>query len=805
MLSNYIKVAFRNLIKTKLFSAINILGLSIGIAACLLILHYVNFERSYDKFHHQSDRIYRLRYQRTSEDGSSVKFASSTPPAGLIIRERLPEIEKIARIFRYRGVVVSYKNIKFTEERVFHAEPEFLDIFDFKFTKGDPKSALGGVDQALISQSMAKKYFGDHDPMGKVISVDKKTDYQITGIFKDVPQNSHIKFDMLLSFENFAKSSGPDYMENWGHTGMYTYLILKNGTDISVFNDKIKEIVESEVGEMLKEYNMIMELPLQPLENIHLDSHYMQEYEVNGNREVINFLVIIALFIIIIAWVNYINLSTARSLTRAKEVGLRKTVGGSRQQIMIQFFFETLILNMISLFSALILIYIALPFFSQLTGVPIEYSIWHQSWFWLVLPILFVTGIIISGLYPIIKLSAYQPVTTLRGKIGTSSRGVNLRKVLVAFQYLMAFTMITGTLAVFSQIEYMKSQELGFDHEQTLVIKTPRVRDETFGDKIVTFKEAIQTNTNVEKFCVVTEVPGRQLYWDNGGIMKAGEDISKSKNYMIVGIDYDFADLFNIEFVAGRNFSKEYRTDTDGLIFNETAVRWMGFESSDQAVGQKVDYWGKIYTIVGVLKDYHQQSLKEAFEPIIYRLMPQGRHNLAQFAIKLKTGNIQRMLQTIEKQYAAFFPGNPMDYFFLDEYFDQQYKSDEQFGHVFGLFALLAIFVTSLGILGLVAFMVTQRTKEIGIRKVLGAGVPRILYILAVDILKLIVFSFVILLPFIYWGIAQWLQSFAYRMNVSFELFFWPLIFVVIVTLVTIGSHVIRAAMGNPVESLRYE
>ena len=805
MLQNYLKITLRNIRRYLSYSLINILGLAIGTAACLFILHYVFFEQSYDTFHQNSNQIYRLRYERISEDGSAVRFASCTPPAGQLIRERFPEVRKLARVFRYRGVVVSYQNQKFTEERIFHAEPEFIDIFNFWFIEGDAKKALGGVDQALISRSTARKYFGDQDAIGKILSIDQQTDYQVTGIFEDVPANSHIKFDILLSFENFAKSSGPEYMDNWGHTGMFTYLILQPGTEISVVEEKIEALIESEFGDVLRQYKMKMILPLQALEEIHLNSHFMQEFEINGDREAVNFLFIIALFIIIIAWVNYINLSTARSLTRAKEVGLRKTVGASRQQLMIQFFLETIIVNIIALIIALLIIQFTVPFFIHLTGMPDDISIWQQSWFWIVLPILFMFGVLVSGLYPILRLSSFEPIATLRGKLGTSIRGISIRKTLVVFQYLMALALITGTLTVFNQIKFMQQQDLGFDIDQIMVLKAPRVRDATFAKKIVTFKQDLLKNQAIAKICVVTEVPGRQVYWDNGGIMKAGEDISKSKNYQIVGIDYDFADVFDVKFVAGRNFSKDYQTDTEALIFNETAVRWIGFDSPQNAVGQQVDYWGNIYTIIGVLKDYRQQSPKEAFEPHIYRLMPQGRHNLALFALKINTQNMHETISHIEAKYNNFFPGNPFDHFFLDDYFNQQYTSDRLFGEVFAVFSILAVFVTSLGILGLVAFTVSQRTKEIGIRKVLGADIRQIFYLLSFDIIKLIVIAFIILIPISYLGITSWLQSFASRMIIGPELFVLPFLLSLLVTLLTIGTHILHAALSNPVEALRYE
>jgi len=780
------------------------MGLSIGMASCLLILHYVYFEKSYDTFHNNLDRVYRIRLERTSEDGSAVRFASCCPPAGVLIRERYPEVEKLGCIFHYRAVV-SHEDIKFTEEKIYFMESQFFEIFKFNFMEGDPLQGLKEVNKAFISNSTAKKYFGDQNPIRKILSINKRNDYQIIGIFQDIPKNSHIKFDIILPFENLRKLYGPEYMDAWGHTGMYTYVKLKLDTDPLIFENKLRDLVDAEFGSVLKEYNMLFELKLQPVKDIHLTSHYMQEYEVNGNMDTVNFLFLIALFIIIIAWINYINLSTARSLTRAKEVGLRKIVGASRKQIMFQFYIETILLNFISIVIALLIIKIALPYFSQITGIPQDFKIWTQEWFWIGILFLFLGGIFLSGLYPVVAMSSFQPITILRGLLGNSGKGINLRQVLAISQFVLSLALITATLALYQQINFMKNQNLGFTIDQILVLQAPRIRDDSFGDKIVSFKNTLLKNSNVEQFCVVTEVPGRQIYWDNGGIMKAGEDISKSKNYQIVGIDYDFAEVFNIQFVVGRNFSKEYLTDNDALLFNETAVSWMGFENPQSALGQKVDYWGKIYTIIGVVKDYHQQSLKQAFEPHIYRLMPQGRGTMALFALKINATNIKETLQQIHEQYEKFFPANPFDYFFLDEYFNQQYKSDELLERVFGLFSFLALFITALGVLGLTAFMTTQRTKEIGIRKVVGAGVNQILYLFSKDFLRLIIISFIIALPFLLWSVNEWLNSFAKRMDMSSTLFLIPLSLVIIVTLVTIGTHVIRAALANPVEALRYE
>jgi putative ABC transport system permease protein len=804
MLRNYLIIAIRNLKKTKLFSLINIMGLATGMTACLLILHYVSFENSYDRFHENNERIYRLRYERTSEEGTSVKFASCCPPAAPLIRERYPDVEKIARIFRYRAGV-SFGDIKFTEERMYFAEPEFLEILKFKFIEGDPLNGIREPDMTFISQSTARKYFGDENPMGKIFSVDKKVDYLVTGVFEDLPQNSHIKIDILLSFQNLISLLGEELMEMWGHTGFYTYLLLKPEADLHAFEKKLAALVESEWGDDLKEYNMLLELKMQHLNDIHLTSHFMQEYEINGNRDSVNFLFIIALFIIIMAWVNYVNLSTARSQERAKEVGLRKVVGATRKQVMMQFVFETTLINIIAVLLTIGLVEMSLPFFSEITGTPMDHIIWKESWFWTAVLAMFLAGIFLSGLYPVVAMSSFGPTTALKAKSGIPARGINLRRALVIFQFVIALALITSTFTVYSQLTFMKDQDPGFDMEQLLVVKAPRVRDESFGEKFTTFKETLLNNSYINKFCVVTEVPGRQVLWDAGAIRKAGEDLSKGKNYQIVGIDYDFVDVFSLKLAHGRNFSREFPADKDALILNETAVRWMGFDSSEAAVGQQVDYWGEIYNIIGIMKDYHQQSLKEAFEPHIFRLMPHGRGTRGLFALKISPNDINETIRLVSKRYEEFFPGNPVDYFFLDDYYNQQYNADELFGKVFGIFSFLAIFVATLGIFGLSSFITLQRTKEIGIRKVLGANVAQIFLLMTKDFLILVFISFIIAIPLSYIGINRWLDSFASRVSLDSWLFLFPLLIVTIITTLTISSHVVRAATANPIESLRYE
>ncbi len=806
MLRSYLKTAFRNLHRTRTYSSINILGLAVGLAACLLVLHYVRFERSYDRFQPGFERIYRLRYERTSEEGTSVRFASCCPPAAGFIRGNYPEVEEIARITRYRAVVgVGSGEVSFTEDRMYYAEPEFFRIFDIPFLSGDPQEGIREPGHAFISRSTAGKYFRDADPVGRTFTVDGRTDYTVAGVFEDRPQNTHLKFDILLSFPNVVALRGREVMEAWGHTGFFTYLRLRSGSDPAAFEKKMADLVEAQCGDMMKEYRLVVELKMQPLADIHLTSHFMQEYETNGSRRGVDFLSVVALFIIVMAWVNAVNLSTARSLTRAREVGLRKTVGATRLQLVFQFYFETLLVNVLSVLLALPLIQSALPLVRRLTGTPAEAGLWSEPWFWRTLVGLFLAGVAFSGLYPAAAMSATRPAVILRGRIDAPARGVGVRKILVVFQFAIALALLTGTVTVFRQISYLKNTGLGFDKERVLVVNTPRVLEDGSRERIRTFKQEVLRNPGILKACVVTEVPGRQIYWDAGGIYRGGDHAGKGKNYLIVGADEDFIDVFGLKILRGRNFSEEFPSDDKALILNETAVAWMGFENGEKAVGEPVDYWGEIYTVVGVLADFHQQSPKAAFEPHLYRLMPYARPEIGRFALKLGPGGPADAVRSVKETFERLFPGNPFEYFFLDDYFNEQYSAEERMGRVIGSFSLLALFVTGLGIFGISSFLALQRRREIGVRKVLGATTGGILRLLSGEFAVLIGIAALLSGPPVYWGIQKWLGSFASRMDVDVWLFFVPLFVVLAAAGLSIGTNVIQAALADPVDAIKHE
>jgi putative ABC transport system permease protein len=801
MKTYFIKIAIRNILKNKLYSLINIIGLVVGITAFLLIIIYVQYERSFDRFYIDSERIYRLRYERSSAEGESVKFASCCPPAALRIRELYPEVEKIARIFRYRATVLSVDR-KFYEERMYFAEPQIFEVFNFKMITGDPSRGISDANCAFISESYSKKYFGNGNPLGQTITVDKEMSFVITGIFYDIPRNSHLKFDILLSWPNLVTHYGADIESSWGDTGFFTYFKLKPSVSPADFEIKLKSLVDRDFGEVLKQYKLTLDLKVQPLNDIHLNSNFMQEMEMNGNSDTVSFLSIIAIFIIIIAWVNYINITTAQSLTRATEVGLSKVAGAARSQLAGQFFIETVIVNLLAFIASLLFLFLFFPLFRNLTGIPSGYFSINQGWFWLIFSVLFVSSVFLSGAYPVLVLTSFKTSEVLRGKFLHSKSGIFIRKALVVFQLLMAICLITCTLFVYRQVNFLQRQDKGISISNVLAVRAPRVRDSSFRSKLIAFKEELIKNQIIIKFSVGTEVPGRQILWDAGGIFRVGSD--QSKNYQIIGVDYDYLDLLGAKIIAGRNFDKTF-SDSSSLILNEKAIKWMGFGSPGEAVGQMVNYWDIIYKIVGVVKDYRQQSPKEAYEPHIFRFMPYGRDLRGFFVMKILPGSEIRVLRLVAEKYSDFFPDNPFDHFFLEDYYAQQYKNERLLGTVFGAFALLSIIVTCLGIFGLTFFMMLQKRKEISMRRIAGSNVAGIILLFSKDFIIITSIAFITAIPICYYWLRVWLETFEVKMEVSVWNFIFPFLITLFLTLVTIGFIVNRTASVSPADNLRSE
>jgi len=805
MLKNYLLVAFRNLSKNKAFSFINIVGLAIGMAACLLILQYVSFELSYDTFNAKKDRIYRINQDRYNNGKLSTLWAGGAFAPGSAFKAVLPEIEDFVKIVGAGQVLANYKDQKMVIQNDYFAGEGFFNIFSYPLISGDPKTALKDPYTVVISEDVAQKLFRNVNPVGQSIIINGDKPLKITGVAKNAPVNSHFKFDFLQSYATLMKDNPPNANFNldnaWLSDGCTTYLLLRPGVDPKALESKFVPIVK-------KAYDAY-KIPgeggvytLQSLQSIHLYSNRMFELQPNGDGKSVYLLLGIAIFVIIIAWINYINLATARGIGRAKEVGVRKTLGSAKAQLIAQFMLEAMLLNAMAILLAVVLIIICLPAFSHISGLQMSFSMFIKPIFWASMLGIFVVGSFFSGFYPAIVLSSFRPVEVMKGKILASPRGVVLRKAMVVFQFAASIFLLIGSLTVFRQLKFMQNQKLGLKIDQTLVIKAPLIKIDSFYRDMSAFKQECLTQSAVKSITVSTSIPGEAIPWNAGGIKLTSADQSQGRQYRIIGGDYDYLQAYDLKLIAGRKFSKDYGDEPHSVVFSKKGVEQLGFNKPEQALGKRIDFWGQVYTIVGVVDNFHQQSLRDAYDAIIFRCIPDVRGFVS---VKINTTNIVQTVADLKKTWASYFPGDQFDYFFLDQHFNEQYKTDQRFGQVFGVFTGIAIFVACLGLFGLVSYTIVQRTKEIGIRKVLGATVNSILKLLYKDFAMLVVVSFVISAPLAWYAIAKWLQSYAFRVNVGPLLFIVPFLIVMIIAFVTVSYLSVKAALTNPVKSLKTE
>jgi putative ABC transport system permease protein len=804
MLKNYFKTAWRNIIKQKSYSAINILGLAIGIAACILILQYVSFELSYENFHVKKDRIYRVQQDRYDNGKLSTQWAAGAFAAGNMFKENIPEIEDYVKVVKRYEAVAEVNNEPLKMTQVFFASESFFKIFTYPLLSGNAATALTEPFTASISESTARILFGTSNAVGKTMLLNKRDNFKITAVFKDAPVNTQLKPNVLISYATFIKMQGPDNNPEtaWLWDGCLTYLTLRPGANPTAVEGKFAPIVDKQVGTDLKNFNAAVVYKLQPLEDIHLYSHYMMEPEPTGDGKTVYLLLGIAFFIAVIAWVNYINLATARAVSRAKEVGIRKTMGSHRRQLIYQFLSESAVLNLFALLLAVIIVVVALPGFNSLSGQHLSFSLLASMNFWVWLGALFLIGVLFSGLYPAFVLSGFKPIDVLKGKMAATRQGVLLRKGLVVFQFAASLFLLIGTAAVYSQIQYMRKQSLGIEIDQTLVVNAPIVTDSLYMQKLTSLKETLLSQSYVRNATITTTVPGQPVDWNAGGIKLVGSPESSQKQYRVIGGDYDYIKVYGLKLIAGRAFSKEFTTDADAVVFNRKGAEQLGFNKPADAIGKRIDFWGRQYNVIGVTENFHQQSLRESFEPLIMRLIPDARGYLS---VRFSGQEAKATIDLVKSNWNKFFPGNTFEYFFLDDHFNKQYKADQRFGQVFGLFTTLAILVACLGLFGLASFTTLQRTREIGIRKVLGASVGGILKLLYREFAVLLLVAFAVAIPLAWLTISGWLENYAFRINIHWLFFVLPFMVIVIIALLTVSFQSIKAALANPVKSLRTE
>jgi len=806
MFKNIILTTRRTLFKNKTYALINIGGLTLGIAAYILISAYVNFQKSYDRFNPDANNIYRVE-SSFYKDGSLVNsWPTSTNGYATAMKQNFPEVASIVRIDWHNSErVVNYNNTKFREAHVCFADTNFFSFFNYPLVKGNPKTVLKEVNTIVISQSAAQKYFGNANPMGKFLDVttqDGALHCMVSGVFKDVPKNSTMQFNFLISWATCS----PFERDFWYMHESYTFLKLQPGASPYTVEAKFPALAERyKTGLSLKDLKWA--ITLVPLPDIHLNPAKQYEVEAKGNRTAVNFLSIIAYVILLIACVNYINLSTAKAIDRAREVGIRKVNGASSLQLLLQFLFESLVINGIALLLGIILVVIAANLLPQVLNDQQYFGLLFNAPLCLQIVLVFFGSILFSGLYPALLLSNLKPVSVLKGKYTFSKMGVVLRKGMVGFQFAASLLLIAGTVAVYRQIVFMNSQALGVNINQTLVLKAP-VNTPDYAQKIQSFKQVLLNIPGVSGVTISGAVPGKEV----GEFLadrRYGAPKSDERTYEMLMVDHDFIKNYDLQIVAGRAFDKGRPADSIGVVLNEAAVKQFGFASDEAAVGQGV--WletkeSKPDMVIGVVKDYHQQSLQQNYTPVILFMDPAFRWiPVNYYSVKFNSRNVAGVMPAIKSAWNNYFPESSLDSFFLDDFYNAQYQQDTQFGKLFMSFSFLAILIACMGLFGLTAYSTSRRIKEIGVRKVLGASVSHIISILTLDAVKLVLISSLLALPLAWLFINQWLRGYAFKAALTWWEFALPVVTLVLISVATIGYITYKAALLNPIKSLRDE
>lgn len=793
MLKNYLKIALRNLWKHKVFSFINVLGLTVGMSACFLIFLYVNFEISYDAFNTKADRIYRLV--------TDIKTPSETINTGVTswafapnIKNDFPEVEAFTRVSG-GSFLVRKGDIKFQEEKTLFADSTLFKVFDFKLIKGNPKTALKDQLSIVFTEKAAKKYFGDADPVGQTLLLSGEgLPATVTGVIKDIPENSQIKADMFLSMTTLTQRMNKGIDDQWGNFGASTYLLLKPQTTSASLEKKFPAFLENRAGKLMKEMQMHYKLFLEPLRDVYL--HSTRGGQETGSANNVYVFSAVAIFILLIACINFVNLTTARSVERAKEVGIRKVVGAPRMLLARQFISESILICLIAFVFSVALSAALIPLFNNLSGKIISTGIFANLPF---LGGMFVAAIIIgfvAGLYPALVLSSFEPVVVLKGRFTTSVKGILLRKGLVTLQFAISIALIIATLVVYTQMNFMRNRDLGFSKDQMLIVNSE-------GDpKREAFKQSLGGLAGVKSTAASSSVPGSGNPGAYSEIENKSGDLQIA-NLDLYFVDFDYIPQFQLKVIAGRPFSREFGTDTtQAMVMNEAAVKLFGYKTPQEAIGRRFKQWGREGKIIGVIKDFHFRALQETIKPLTMRIEPGGSDLVS---VKIDGGNIKGTVAAIEEKWKATMPNRPFSYYFMDEFFDRQYRSEERFEKLFFNFAILAIFISCLGLLGLASYSTMQRTKEIGVRKVMGASIGSIVGLLSKDFLKLVIVAFVIASPLAYYGMYKWLENFAYKTDIKWWIFMAAAILSVAIAFLTVSFQSIKAALMNPVKSLKSE
>ncbi len=799
MFKNYFKIAWRNLFKNKTFTILNLGGLAISFAACIVIFCWVSDELSYDTAGTNADNVFRIALTLQSKGQPDKQFAVTAAPLAPVLVKDFPEIDKATR-FEFYGALINVKSNHFFSDKFLFADSTFFEVFGFPMIAGNPHTALEGSNSAVITESLAKKYFGNENPIGKIITCNDTILLKVTGVAKDIPANSHFYFDIVTSM-NVLQQNNIDNRTNWWNDDYYTYISLKDKHAATALNAKITNIMDK--------YNAVDNAAmginglhfLQPLKSIHLYSNLRNEINANGNITALRIFIAIAIFLLIVACINYINLTTATSFKRAKEIGVRKVAGAALRQLITQFLCESVLLTLTALLLAVSLAQLSIPLFNKIADTQISLSA-HLSFG--VILILFLFSIVlgmIAGIYPAFYLSNVKPVKVFKNLREKKDGLFSLRKALVVFQFTLSVLLIIATIVALQQLHFMQSQNLGFNKEQVLAVPL-HMQTESFQKEII--KNEFKKDAGVAMVTTSSSTPGKTL--NNIVTLPEGVPQNAQQSMSTLIVDYDFIDTYKLQMAAGRAFSKNYPTDSSAFIINEAAVKEIGWGNPQNAIGKGFEWGlGKKGKIIGVVKDFHYNSLQQKVVPVVIHIMPLYSGWYGYISVRLNTKDARQTINTLQKTWKQFLPGHPFEYYFLDEDYNKQYQTEQRLGNLSIIFSVLTIFISCLGLFGLVMVAVSQRTKEIGVRKVLGASVAGITALISKEFLKLVIIAIVITTPVAWWLMHEWLQQFAYRVQIGWWVFLIAGLLSTLIALITISFQAVKAAIANPVKSLRTE
>jgi putative ABC transport system permease protein len=788
MLISYIKIAFRNLLRHKAFSIINIAGLAIGMTCSIFIMLWVRDELSYDKFHKNADQIYRL----TCNAGD---FKAAVSPAGMAegLKNGMPAIKNITRISKPRNSLFQFRDYKFQEKRLIYVDSNFLEIFDFPLLQGDPRTALQNPDGILITADMARKYFGNENPMGRVIRKNNEENYKVTGVFANIPSNSHLQFDFIIPMSAIETKDYDMINHVWDNFNYYTYILLDKNIVPSPAN--LAKLV-SQIQRIYKQHSpdFKVEFHLQPLRSIHLNPGLQIDQPDNGNIQYVNIFFIVALFIVAVACINFMNLATARSARRAKEVGLRKVVGAGRYQIISQFLGEAILISLLAFILAMLLVWALIPAFNSIADKNISLRNLDPKVLLSLLGLALVTGLI-SGIYPAIYLSGFTPAKVLKGKLKSMGGNLVFRNALVVTQFIVSIVLLVGTTVVYKQLHFIKNMNLGF--EKRNLVYTHMTGE--LWNKMDAIKSELKQNSLTNDYSIISDLP-TELITGTVDINWEGKDPKSQIVFPNIDVDENFITVFQMKILNGRSFSNSYKADSANFIVNEKAVKTMGMTVLN-AVGKSLYFQGTKGMIIGVVKDFNFKPVQQPIDPLILRPNKYGGY----IFIRTQAGNTENTIRTFEKICRQLNPAYPFAYSFLDQDLASLYKSEQRIGSLFNVFAALAIFISCLGLYGLSAFIAEQRTKEIGVRKVLGASVFNIVYLLSSNFTRVILIAIIIAVPISWYAVHQWLQGFAYHIEINWGIFAAGASAALLIAWCTVSYESVKSAVANPVTSLRSE